>query len=222
MKISRIASMLGLVAGLLGASSAMATNQCNSCNYVSGGPSYIGALNPLTNDTSNFRRFDLGLGQVGALPGVTDTWLFDIAPAGTFSLTASFNPFAGTTTRISNFSVVLRNVTASTCGPVIIGLVTDTAGSCVGGITFGLLSVAGGTSTTFGVPSGAAVFPVSLLSAGRYAFQFTYDLAAPDGQLSDYSGQISMTRTVSEPGTLALAGLALMGVAAGLRRARKA
>ena len=221
MKISRIASMLGLAAGLLSASSAMATNQCVNCNYVLGAPSYLGALNPLTSDTANFRRPDLGLGQLVALTGVTDTWVFDIAPAGTFSLTASFNPFFGGTNRISNFTVSLFSATGSVCLPVTNGFPNDFAGAC-SSISTGAMLAAGVPSFSGVAQSGAVVFPVALLNPGRYAFRFVYDLALPAGQTSDYSGQISMTRTVPEPGTLALAGLALMGVAAGLRRARKA
>jgi PEP-CTERM motif len=219
MKISRIASAVGLVAGLLGAGQAMALNVCVNCLYTAAGPTYLGSLNPTTGDTANFRRENLA-NTTNATISVTDTWLFDISPAGDAQMTASFNPFAGATTRISGFTSVLRDVTASTC---VNGQAnsTGTTGDC-SGIAFGSLSVNGFASNVGPNQSGSVVFP-TFLNAGRYAFQFTYNLAPSNGQLSDYSGQISVSAAqVPEPGTLALAGLALVGVAAAARRNRKA
>lgn len=222
MKISRIASAVGLVAGLLGAGQAMAVNVCVNCLYTAAGPTYLGSLNPTTADTANFRRENLANTGSSTI-SVTDTWLFDISPAGNAQMTASFNPFFGSTTRISNFTSVLRDVTGASC--VGQGNATGTSGNCTS-ISFGSLSVNGFASSTLtpsgNVQSGSVVFP-TFLNAGRYAFQFTYNLAPENGQLSDYSGQISVSAAkVPEPGTLALAGLALVGVAAAARRNRKA
>jgi len=210
MKLTQLAAAVGLVAGLLGAGSASATNVCANCVYNAGGATYLGTLNPLVGDIADFTRPDLA---VAVATHVTDYWLFDISPAGDFQLLSSFIPAFGTTARITNFTIGLHSA-SGTC-PTVAAPVG--AGGLCTGVTIGSL-----LATATSQIGGAFMTPVTLVSAGRYAFQIDYDLAVANGQTSSYNGQVSVTQTVPEPASLGLVGIALLGAAAGLRRARKA
>ena len=210
-QLSRIASAAALAAGLFASTQAMALTVCNNCLYTAAGATFLGAHNSNTFDISGFRREIPG---VAVVTNVIDTWVFDLAPVGANTqINANFIPIIPSA--FSNFRVDLYSAAGSTCNNGI----GDSLG--IGGFcsAVGLGALLG---TSVGVAGGANLFPVSLIAAGRYAFQVVYTAnVLPTGQSSTYSGQLTVSR-VPEPGSLALVGLALVGAAAGLRRSRKA
>jgi hypothetical protein len=173
---------------------------------VSGASSFetfVGAYNPLTSDSGFFNHGELGtaLTSPTSLFVFTDYWVFDINPAGNASTNVNFLP-AGT---VTDFTIGLYAIGAGVCAgaPVF-----NTA--CAGVTTSGL-------ALGFAGPADNPTIGFTGLAAGRYVI-------VVNGKSSDsaslYSGQLS-TRRLPEPGTLALVGVALLGVGGSLRK-RKA
>ena len=69
----------------LSASTAQAATICNSCDYMGNPGTYLGILNPVTNDEATFDHQNTATATV-----IDDRWVFDIAPAGNGSASADF------------------------------------------------------------------------------------------------------------------------------------
>ena len=210
-QLSRIVSAVALAAGFFASSQAMALTICSNCQYHALGATNLGVHSSLTNDGSGLRREDLVNTTLAAIP-VTDTWAFELQPVGgSAQVTTSFVPISGV---FSSFVVNLYSST-NTCLAGI-GNTIGTSGLC-SSVVLGALQASSVPHAT-----GATVFPVTLL-AGSYALVITYSVAPMlVGETAEYSGQLRLRQVVPEPGSLALVGLALIGVAASLRRNRKA
>ena len=223
-QLSSIASAVALTVGLFAASQASAATICANCLYSGSGATFLGAHNPNAGDSSGFRHDGIVVPPApsGPTPPLffNDFWIFDLFPVGgTAQVNANFLPLSSAFT---NFRVRLFNATGTVCSNGI--------GSSTGGLLTGYCpTVMQGALLGSSVPagSGADLFPVSLLSAGRYMFVVdgfaNYLGNNGDGsrRTAEYSGQIRVD-VIPEPTTLALAGLALVGIAVSARRNRKA
>ena len=207
-QLSRIAAAAALAAGALVATQASATTICSSCVYNNATNSnlYVGALNSTNGDISFVNS-----GSTANTSGMfTHTYVFNFAPIGSAGSNMVFLP----TTEIGSFTLGLYNATASGCS----ALTSPTLGNGTGGCsTFALGSlIAAGTTGSFVTNLNFTAIP-----PGTYAVVVTGVVSNSAPANSGYSGQIS-TQNVPEPGSLALAGLAMVGAALAARRARKA
>lgn len=215
MKLSHIASAVALAAGALVAGQASATTICSNCEWnslaapVAG--MFIGAHDSRNADDSGFRHSQMWVASPTAF---NDIWVFDLSPVGAYAqINANFIPISPSA--FSGFNVAIREVLSSTCTN---GQANST------GTTGGCSAVTLGATLASSVNAGANadIFPVAL-AAGTYAFQVSGTLNALGltstgaQRFAQYSGQLT-TSELPEPGTLALAGLAMIGVAASLRR----
>jgi len=209
-KLTRLAAAALLAAGAFAGGQASAATICSNCLYTAAGATYLGVHDANNFDGSGFRRENL----LGPVPFVQDTWVFDLQPVGgTAQINANFIPLVPNS--LPGFTVNLFAVSSYNC-PNGIGNSSGTTGFCPSVTTVGP-----SLATSIPAVGGANVFPVGL-SAGSYAFVITYSVAAlGGGQTAEYSGQLRMA-PIPEPGSLALVGLALVGAAVGVRRARKA
>jgi len=183
---------------LLNTSSAQAALICNNCTYAGDPGTYLGILNPTSNDQATFDHTGVTTGTV-----IDDRWVFDIAPAGNGSASANFTltaPFSG-------FTGALYTAGAPT-------VCAGAPGTICASTT--LLAVIGPD-----ISADPAVVSTAVLSLapGRYIFRLQGTAGSPFGT---YTGQIATNNVpvvVPEPAMLSLLGLGLAAVA---RRRRQA
>ena len=219
-QLSRIASAVALTVGLFAASQASAATICSNCLYSGSGATFLGAHNANAGDSSGFRHDLIAIPGPGPLY-FNDTWIFDLFPiGGSAQVNANFVPISPSA--FSSFRVRMFEATGTSCTN---GMATAAGGLLTGYCPAVVQGALLGTSVAAG--ANADLLPVSLLTAGRYMFVVdgfaNYLGLNGDGspRQAQYSGQLQIDQ-LPEPTTLALAGLALVGIAASARRSRKA
>ena len=199
MDLRRILIGATAVTGLaLGMQSANAATICSGCEVIDGAPAtYIGLYNPENFDNGTFNHTDIQV-DVGPNTAFNDFLIFDLDPSGRGSISADFTQF----TRIGDFEGALWTDGGSDCG--------STSPSACASVVPGteLYRVSASDDRWEIIANG--------LAAGRYIIQVSG--TTRESGPSSYSGQLSF---VPEPGTLALLGLGLFGVAAASRRRRR-
>jgi len=189
--MKNLLSALALAAGLF-AGPAAAVVVCDNCTYITGQPATnLGEHDPATFDNSTF-----GNATTGQNGNFSNTWVFNINPAGNAALDVIFLPIAN----ISNFTVRLFDVVDSTCGGAGLACTALTLG--------GLLA----TSNT--LPNYASVLDFTGPLDGRYAFEVSGTISGLlAGQPASYVGNLQTVAAIPEPETYALiaAGLGMIG-----------
>ncbi len=211
--MKHFSKMLGPVAvamASLWATHASAANFGTVFASVGGSNTYAGTFNPALDDRITFS-------QDGPLSGAfIDYWAFDLSPAGNVEINATFNPSAqipgGLT--VTLFSMGTANI--SGCATA------NNTTALIGGGTCTTFSNIAGLSQIALVNNGAnnpnLTTGPTFLSSGKYVFRISGNSTSPRGF---YSGLLS-TNVIPEPGSLALAGLALLGAAVTLRKRKTA
>jgi len=196
MKLMKKTAIAGALA--LAALGARADVVCNSCDFVSTlgtVATYLGEHITTTFDNSTFSNATTG--QNGDF---TNWWIFRIDPAGLASINAIFLPI----NNIDNFDVDLFGINAQVCAQN-----TGTEGGACSAFGVGGLLASGLTDPVY-----ATVIDFQFLDAGFYAFRVTGTISDLGPlQPASYTGNLQVNPlAVPEPGSLALAGLGLMGL----------
>jgi hypothetical protein len=182
---------------------------------------YIGIMDPTAVPGENA---SVQHTNISANSAFTDYWVFDVIPSGNAAASLSFNSFSQGA-QFTSFSVSLyldqapiSNLAnaAFTCASQDRSVLGATA--CAQGP--GTLTLLTTTDFNYGTPGfvgGSSAFTTSFLAAGRYVFVVTGAIGNANNGNPAYNGSIQVNQ-IPEPGTLALAGLALLGTAAAMRK----
>ena len=206
-QVSKLLAAAGFAAALISTQASAALIFAGE--YGPGTNSYIGLYNSANNDSANFSNSN-SAGALNPIPvsgTFTNTWVFNFTPGGSATINANFIPGFPDTNAINPFNVALYQVTSgNVCGGNTLAL----AGTCAGALTLSFIA----NGNNFNHPSNIGFTP---LITGLYAFQVTGNVVGGAG--TSYSGNVG-TRNVPEPGSQALAGIALFGLAATLRKSK--
>jgi hypothetical protein len=204
---------LGLtVAGsaLAFAPSASAATICSGCNYnESAAGTFLGVHNPNTGDLSTYTNSGLDFGTPTAF---TNYWLFQIDPSGLAAVDSTFIPNANVTA----FNVRLFFVSAFSCTSPL-STPSSTPGACSSFTYDSSAVLATGENITVGSSRISAISFLPLAS-GMYMFEITGTAGKAIDADNGYSGNLTTTRRVPEPATLALLAVGLMGAGFAARR----
>ena len=204
-QISLIAAAATLVFGALApVQEASATVICGFCAYTDttlAGNLFIGGLSATTGDLSFVNS---GTTLANFSGNFVQNFVFGFSPIGSITGSLSFSPQGD----ISNFTVQLFSVS----GTLAANGCTTLNSACTS------LGAAVAYSAQFTAsPNNFLNIPFVAAPAGTYLARVTGTVTNSNTANAGYSGQIS-TLNVPEPGSLALAGLALFGAAAAMRR----
>jgi hypothetical protein len=220
-QISKILGSAALAAAAFCASQAHATGQyaANTVQYTS--PTYIGIMDPTANPGENASVQHTGLAQSSSF---TDYWIVDINPTGNAGASMSFNGFSSSIS-FSAFNVSLYLDQAPITNLANAAFTCNSQDQSAGAVACasgpGSLTLVPTSNYLVGVPGtlgGAGAFTNTFLTAGRYVVVVSGTVGTGAGNgVASYNGSIQVNQ-IPEPGTLALAGLALLGTAAAMRK----
>jgi hypothetical protein len=170
----------------MGSNTAQAALICDSCEYAGAPATYLGTLNPMTNDQSTFAHTSVPTGTT-----IDDFWVFDIAPTGNGSASANFTvaaPFTGFT------------------GALYFAAQAPRAGLLVGSAVRLRWGPGPGGGDASADPQVVSTNLLNL-AAGKYIFRLQGTAGTPFGT---YTGQVATNAVVvPEPAMLTLLGLGL-------------
>jgi hypothetical protein len=180
-----------IATGFAGASLALACVTAQA-NVLYGGPyTFLGSFT-VPPGTPNSESFGRGQSEGFPVAVFDDYWIFNLSPAGIANMSVNFVPIGAITGLVGG----IYNASGWTCGA-----------TCAGG-SIGSMIVSSGPPT-IAFPGVAAN-----LAAGQYAVRVQ---GTNTSSQTSYTGQVSFSK-IPEPGTLALLGLGLAGLAFVRRR----
>ena len=224
-QLSKVFGTVAVAAAALCASQAYASGQfaLATPNYLGDAThgTYIGIMDPSFIPTENAT---IASSLVPVNASFNDFWVLDVIPSGNVALSLSFLNISA---QYSAFSVSLLKDQAPITN-LALAKYTCASQSQAGGAVAclntgpGVPVVVPTTNSTFGVPGPVGFTSLvtnAFLTAGRYVVRVSGTTVG--GTNPSYSGQIQVNQ-IPEPGTLALAGLAMLGAAVSLRRRKTA
>ena len=222
-QISKFLAPVAFAAAAFCAPQAYAANQnAQNAAYLGNG-TYIRIVDPRAVPVEN--SFITSTSPV-ANQSFTDYWVFDVNPTGNVVSSLSF---ANISNSFTAFSVQLYRDQSPLTNPATANYTIASQSrfglggilSPINGAPASPLTLVAQASSSFGLGSqlgGASTITTGFLTAGRYVAEVKGTVSG--GTNPTYSGQIQVNQ-IPEPGSLALAGLALLGAASAMRK-RKA